>query len=265
MIPHSSTPSKSRQSSRPWLMFHCGVVPVICLILFATMGCSMVKSSATNIAHKAFSDPKVASLAEAVASGDVKRIRDLIKQGIDVNARGDKGMSLLQWAVLNKSSKGLAALLDAGADPTKGDDDGETVMRYAAMANDPIYLQILLDHHVDPNISQLVSGEPPLSSALLGNRDRQFAMLLKAGADLGHADRMGNTPLHVAAKINAFDHVLDLLEASAPPDAINRQNCTFQCYLFMTPTAVLTKTGRAQQTLVVTWLDSHHIPVESHR
>jgi len=218
-------------------MFLCGVVPVICLILFATMGCSMAKSSATNIAHKAFSDPKVASLAEAVASGDVKRIRDLIKQGIDVNARGDKGMSLLQWAVLNKSSKGLAALLDAGADPTKGDDDGETVMRYAAMANDPIYLQILLDHHVDPNISQLVSGEPPLSSALLGNRDSQFAMLLKAGADLGHADRMGNTPLHVAAKINAFDHVLDLLEAGAPPDAINRQNCTFQCYLFMTPTA----------------------------
>ena len=258
------THSRPRQTIRLWRIVPCRILSVICLIVFATMGCSLAKLSAANTAHKASRDPKVASLAEAVASGDVKRVRDLIDHGIDVNSRGDKGMNLLQWSVLNKSSRGLAALLDAGADPAQGDDGGDTVVRYAAMANDPQYLQILLDHHVDPNISQSLSGETPLASALLGNRDRQFAMLLKAGADLGRADRMGNTPLHVAAKINAFDRVMDLLEAGAPPDAINKQHCTFQCYLFMTPTAVLSKTAREQQTRVVAWLDAHNIPVAPH-
>ena len=254
---------RSRQTAQLRLTFHYRAYPVICLISFVIIAVT-TRLFGEDLAHRAFSDPQVISLAEAAAAGDVKQIRDLAARGVPVNSRGDHGMNLLQWSVLNKSSKGLAALLDAGADPTQGDDSGDTVIRFAAMANDPLYLEILLVHHIDPNSPQRVSGETPLESALLGNRDRQFAMLLRAGADLGRADHMGNTALHVAAKINAFDRVMDLLKAGAPPDAINRQHCTFQCYLFMTPTNILTKSAREQQSMVVMWLEAHHIAVIPH-
>ena len=163
----SGTP---RRVTRFGLMFRCGVIPLICLILLSLNGLE-AKLSAKNIEHKAFSNPKVASLAEAVASGDVKRIHNLIDQGIDVNSRGDKGMNLLQWSLLNTSPKGLTALLDAGADPTQRDDFGDTVLRLAKMANDPIYLHILVAHHADANIPQSLSRDEPLASALLGSRD----------------------------------------------------------------------------------------------
>lgn len=254
---------RSSRTIRLRLMSLYRISPVTCLILFVITGLT-TRLLGEDLAHKAFSDPQVASLAEATASGDVNRIRDLVARGVSVNSRGDHGMNLLQWSVLNKSSQGLAALLDIGADPTQADDSGDTVVRFAAMANDPIYLQILLTHHIDPNIPQRISGETPLASALLGNRDRQFAMLLRAGADLGRTDRMGNTALHVAAKINAFDRVMDLLEAGAPPNAINRQHCTFQCYLFMTPTDILTKSAHEQQSMVVMWLEAHHVAVMPH-
>jgi len=155
--------------------------------------------------------------------------------------------------------------MDAGAEPAQADDNGDTVIRLAAMANDPAYLQVLLEHHVDPNTPQSLSGETPLASAMLGNRDRQFAMLLKAGADPGRTDHMGNTPLHIAAKINAFDRALDLLQAGAPPDAVNRQHCTFQCYLFMTPSSVLTKPAQVQQAAIVTWLQAHNVAIVTYR
>jgi uncharacterized protein len=254
---------RSRQTARLRLRFLYRASPVICLISFVITGLP-ARLFGEDLAHKAFSDPQVVSLAEAVAAGDVKQIRDLAARGVPVNSRGDHGMNLLQWSVLNRSSKGLAALLDAGADPTQGDDSGDTVVRFAAMANDPIYLQVLLAHHIDPNTPQRISGETPLESALLGNRDRQFAMLLRAGADLERADRMGNTALHIAAKINAFDRVMDLLNAGAPPNAINRQHCTFQCYLFMTPANILTKSARDQQSMIVIWLEAHHIAVIPH-
>jgi len=239
-------------------MFLRKILPAMYLGLLLTTGC------AEDLAHKVFKDPQAVSLAQAAASGDASRIRNLASQGANVNARGDQGTSLLQWSVLNKSPKGLAALLDAGANPTQADDQGETVMRYACLANDPVYLQVLLDHHVDPNTPDNASGELPLSSALLANRDQQFAMLLKAGADPSRTDRMGNTPLHTAAKINAFGHVLDLLKAGAPPTAINRQNATFQRYLFMTPASVLTKTGLDQQSQIIAWLKDHNIAIEPH-
>jgi ankyrin repeat protein len=44
----------------------------------------------------------------------------------------------------------------------------------------------------------------------MANRDENFRRLLAAGADPNASDRMGDTPLHVAANINAFARVLDL-------------------------------------------------------
>lgn len=211
--------------------------------------------------HEVFADPAVADLAEAVADGAVAEIRRLA-EGVDLGSHGDNNVTLLEWAVLNKSLAGLNALLDMGADPAQPGIDGSTVVHLAAMANDPAYLDALLAHGADPNTVHAHTGATPLSASLMGERPEQFKRLLAAGADPRHADRMGNTALHVAGKINQPDRALDLLQAGADALARNAQNVTFQRYLFMTPPNLLSAATRQQRDALVAWLREHDLPVE---
>jgi uncharacterized protein len=224
---------------------------------------SAAESSAVDV-RQIFPDPRVASLAEAVADGDAVRVRELAADA-DLTARGDKGVTLLQWALLNRSVAGMKALLDAGADPSQPGIDGDTVVHLAAMANDPTYLQVLLAHGASPDASNGQTGATPLRAALMAERDEQFRALLAAGADPDRPDRTGNTPLHVAGQINEPARALDLLKAGADPQARNAQGATFQRYLFMTRSALLNADARREREAVEAWLGAHGIPIEDGR
>jgi uncharacterized protein len=214
--------------------------------------------------HEIFPDPRMAELAEAVAAGDDARVRSLAV-GADLSYRGDKHVTLLQWALLNKRLDSMRALLDAGADPLQPGMDGDTVVHTAAMANDASYLTELLGRRVNPNVPNATTGAGPLRSALMGERDEQFRALLAAGADPDMPDRMGNTPLHVAGQINEPARALDLLNAGADPLARNAQGATFQRYLFMTRAALLNAETRRDREAVEAWLKAHGIPFEGAR
>jgi ankyrin repeat protein len=213
-------------------------------------------------ANQVFSDSRTAELAAAAASGDAARVKALVHAGASVNARGDKNVTLLQWAMFNRSTAGMEALLAAGADPSEPGMDNDTVVHLAAMANDPKYLELLLAHHADPNARNGVTRATPLVSALLGERDTQFHALLAAGADPNAADRTGNTPLHQAAKIDQPQRVLELLKAGANPNAANITGATFQYFLFQPPDKVVTPEVRRGRDAVRDWLRMHHIPIE---
>ena len=204
-----------------------------------------------------FTDPKIAELARAVAEGDRERVHGLVRAGADPDARGDKDVNLLQWALLNRSRAGLDALLEVGADPSLPGAAGETVVHYAAKANDPSYLDILLKRNADPDAPHRVTLATPLMAAMMANREVQFHKLLAAGADPMKADRMGNTPLHVAAKINAYRRAMELLKAGADPMARNNQGATFRRYLEATPADVMTDSARRQREEVLQWVEQN--------
>lgn len=213
-------------------------------------------------ARQVFPDPRVAALAEAVALGDSTRIRVLAAEGVELSARGDRSVNLLQWALLSRNVQGMQGLLEAGADPGQPGIDGATAVHLAAMANDATYLTVLLARGADPNTPNGRTGAVPLVSAIRGNRHEQFAMLLRAGADPGRADRMGNTPAHEAAKMNRPWRVLDLLNAGADPRAVNAIGVTFQRFLFQTPDRVLLDDVRRGRVAVIEWLQRHGVTVE---
>ena len=220
-------------------------------------GCGSAGDGPRVSAREIFADSSAAALAQAAADGDTARVRRLIAQGADPNARGRSGITLPQWALLHKSAAGLGALVDGGADPARADSSGETVVHYAAKANDPIYLTVLLAHRADPDTPNGVTRATPLVPALMADREENFRRLLAAGADPNASDRMGDTPLHVAAKINAFARMLDLLEAGADPRAKNRRGTTFQTYLEGTPADVMTDDARRQRERILAWVREH--------
>lgn len=214
--------------------------------------------------NRIFPDPGVARLADAAARGDRREIAERAPS-VDLSATGDDGVTLLQWALFNKSADGLEALLEAGANPNQPGLDGDTVVHLAAMANDETYLKILLAKGADPNAPHGETGATPLRAAMMGERAEQFRALLAAGADPNRADRMGNTPLHVAGQINEPARALDLLRAGADPMAKNLQGATFQRYLFMTRADLLNAETRKDREAVQAWLTEHGIAPETPR
>lgn len=242
---------------------HNPAMRAVLILLLAIAGATACRTGAAVDAHKAFSDPAVAALAQAAAEGDAARVRALVAQGVDPNAQGDRGVTPLEFAMLAQSVDGMRALLAAGADPNRPGLGGSTAVHLAAMADDPRYLQVLLEHGADPDAPHGETGATPLAAAAGRRTQAQFDLLLAAGADPNRADRMGDTPLHAAALSNNGAQVLQLLEAGADPRARNAQDATFQSYLFATPAGVLSSEARREREAVIAWLREHDIPVET--
>jgi len=213
-------------------------------------------------ASEVFSDPSVIQLADAAARGDRRAVAELARQGVDVNARGDRQTPVLLWALFNQNIDGMLALLEAGADPELADEFGDTVMHYAAMVDNPRLLRALLAVGIPPDLRNLVNGKTPLFNAIVGDREPQFRALLAAGADVNVEDQIRNRPLHQAAKVNDMTRILVLLEAGADPGAVNERGSTFQRYLNMGPERWLTTRGREKKEKIRAWLMAHGVEVE---
>lgn len=208
-----------------------------------------------------FHDPAVVPLADAIAAGDVARIRALAAT-TDLSAQGDEGVTLLEWAIWTQQPESLAALLDAGADASQPGMDQETVAHMAAMVEPPEYLRVLIAHKAPVDIVSQNGGWTPIFLAVRHRRGAQFDMLKEAGADLHRTDSMGDSLLHEAASVNDADRVHQLLEAGVDPMARNTRGDTFQASLFAGSDARLNAQGKAARQKVRDWLAAHGIATE---
>src|SRR5579884_4053132 len=81
------------------------------------------------------SDPSRSSLMtrlhEAVAESDVERVRELLAEGVDVNARDEDGATPLHYAGGERDSEIVRLLLEAGADLSLVDRQGQTAYDWA--------------------------------------------------------------------------------------------------------------------------------------
>lgn len=182
----------------------------------------------------AFTDPLVMPIADAIVHGNVKQIHQLATKSL-LQQQGEQAVTLMQWAILNQQPESLVALLQEHADPFQSGMQGDTAWHTAASVQDAHYMQILLENYTTADARNSVTLATPLAAAIMAGREIQVILLLVAGVDPNIADRMGDTPLHLAGKNNAPDLALRLLKAGADPEARNKQGATFQQYLAMTP------------------------------
>jgi ankyrin repeat protein len=169
---------------------------------------------------KVFQDPLVVQLAFACMAGDVAGIATLLKQGANVRAVGELGMTVPQSALRARKNAAqvMKMVLDAGGDPVSVLETGESVPVYAVSRDnaDPEVVKVLLDHGISPN------WHPPkepytraslLIEAVAGHNRPVVQLLIRRGADLNYVDGFSGSALHHAMIAYEFGIAADLVDA----------------------------------------------------
>ena len=175
-----------------------------------------------------WSDPKSVALAKAIGRGDLAEIDRLVADGADVNSVGKEYASPLAWAIARQQKEAYKRLLAHGADPSVRYREHPSIVHLVAGADkDSDWLRLVLEHGGDPNspgfpvppggdhLDAIMKEKTPIFDAIESRRKESLDLLIKAGADIDHADATGETPLIYAASLNWFDSVYYLLEAGA--------------------------------------------------
>ncbi len=145
------------------------------------------------------------ALFAAVACGETKVVRELLRRGEDPNARNLRGFTPLHVAAASPRdpSSVVRTLVSAGADVAASTADGTTPLHLAAARGNAGLVNRLLRAKASPTLPD-VTGVTSLHEAVRRGHDRIVKRLLQAGARPDAATAHGATALHLAA---VDDHV----------------------------------------------------------
>jgi len=124
----------------------------------------------------------MSTLANAILSNDIDRVRAYIRQSAPVNEMDEYGFTPLIEAVVVENIEIAKLLLDNGADPNLQADTGTTPMHWAAENNNLKMCQLLLQHGANPNAYSF-SGMPVAVMPTLRHQTNLRRFLIDNGAD----------------------------------------------------------------------------------
>ncbi|KAI9869165.1 MAG: hypothetical protein M1813_002989 [Trichoglossum hirsutum] len=144
--------------------------------------------------------PPPSALLKAIKSGDFKRVRHLIGEGMDLRACTIGGTTPLHWAAEKGHEEMARLLLDSGAKADVMDKEGRTALLLGSCKGHEKFVQLMLDRDgVDLNTKD-VDCSTPLSFAAENGHENVVRMLLQhEGIEPDSKDRDGSTPLSWAA------------------------------------------------------------------
>jgi ankyrin repeat protein len=158
------------------------------------------------------------AIVDAAMNGDLKTVRTLVRQAVDLNATQPDGMTALHWAVERRDLPMMNALLEAGAKHDVANRTGARPLYLAATNGDAAAIARLLDAGEDANALLTAEGESVLMlTAQTGNADA-VKVLLNRGADPNTQQLRGQTALMWAAAEGHAGVVKLLLARGADPN-----------------------------------------------
>ena len=150
-------------------------------------------------------------VADAAMQKNAAAVRDLLKQGADVNAAQGDGMTSLHWAASHGDVELSRMLLVAGANVRATTRiNGYTPLFLAAREGNAAVVAALLDAGADAKAVSVTGSTPLMLAAGAGNVEA-VQRLLDAGAEVDVKERArGQTALMFAAAYNRVE-VIELL------------------------------------------------------
>ena len=161
-----------------------------------------------------------APVADAAMRGDVDAVRQLLREGADVNAAQGDGMSALHWAAEHGDPELTEMLLYAGATIDVVTRIGEyTPLHIASRNGVSEVVSVLLAAGAALGATTVPGGTTALHLAATAGDPSVIDVLVEAGADVdGREAEWQQTPLIFAAARNRVDAIHALLERGADPN-----------------------------------------------
>jgi ankyrin repeat protein len=187
-------------------------------------------------------------LIDAVKKVNVKTVRDLIAERVNVNATEVDGSTALHWAAqrdnleivnllltsganpkaatrynltplylacVNGNAEIIERLIRAGADANTISEEGETALMTASVTGKVDAVQTLLSHGADVNAKDPIKGQTALMWAASEGNAGVVSLLVKSGSDLKAKSKAGFTPMLFAVRNGRMDVVRVLLDNKA--------------------------------------------------
>ena len=161
-------------------------------------------------------------LIVASQKGQVKRIRELVEKGADVNTTVGIGHTPLITAMCSVQLQSVRALIKAGADVNRRVDVGprsDTPLTTAAGINNPTFLDLLLKSGAYVKGRTIYNRTALMDLMRYDGRYECMDLLINAGADMNEA-------LVYAAELGKIDNVKHLLKAGAKIDYLDQYGRT---------------------------------------
>jgi ankyrin repeat protein len=159
---------------------------------------------------------------ELARTGQVEALRSRIQAGADPNVLDSEGLGLLAYAVIGNQEGAIDSLLSLGANPNA---DGGRGLWLACNSSRTSLAIRLLKGGADVNVTQGQMASTPLREACHRANVELVQALLNCGANPDCEDRLGWTPLMLAAQ-QSEEIVELLLRAGASPARIDNQGRT---------------------------------------
>lgn len=182
-------------------------------------------------------DPSAAKtpLHEAVDSGDIRQVRNVLKKlgPGDVNKTDDGGRTAFVNAAMRARAPGMFEVLEALLDrhdcnvnlPSK---DGMVALDYLMQACafinflelEESVLERLIEKGIKVNSPNYTDQNTPLHYAVMSGSEAAATWLLRLGANANLANKVGDSPLHLAVKKRSLPLVKVLLSHGADPNLV---------------------------------------------
>ncbi|MDG4595590.1 MAG: ankyrin repeat domain-containing protein [Candidatus Contendobacter sp.] len=159
------------------------------------------------------------TLMNAVKRNDLARVKELIQQGVDINAPDASGDVPLIMAAYEGHTEIVQALLEVGADVTAVDPGMKaTALHAAAYAGRTEAARLLIAYRIDINKQGPYNGYTALHDAIWQNHLETAKVIIEAGADLTLKSHDGQTPLEFARAKKRKELVALLEQKTHPQD-----------------------------------------------
>jgi hypothetical protein len=203
------------------------IVPISALPLLYSMGRSMFAERQEFNGTAYWDDPRLLAMARAIADGDTAAMR-AARAGIDLNAIGREGMTLLVFA-LERRPDVVGPLLRLGADPNLTA-PGKLAPLAQALDKSDTAFTALLAGGADAN-SPGDNESPVLFGAIRGGLMKRYTALVASGADVKRLDGSGRTSIMAAAESGQWTIALDLLARGVDLEQVATDGSTLRSIL----------------------------------